>query len=625
MRITTKITFSFLLLMILIMALAMSALYVVGKRYMTNAIFDHLITTSEARADNIDTYLEMQKIIVKQLSECILLERFLSTSREASNYVERLRIATERLKRIQEVNEDLFYECFIMNKEGRIVASSNMGSVGLDRADDAYFLGAKKEGVYIKDAYYSKITKQASLTFSAPIINRKTGEFLGVVVNRVSLSSLNKITADRTGLGETGETYLVNKNGYILTQSRFVDNAPLALMVISKIRRDDLDHDRRVSTVSHIYNSHIYTNYNGIKVLGVCARISRMQWCLLTEISTSEAFAPLHRLNFVLLAITILALVLTWLAGRFAARLIAEPIYQLHRGTEIIGQGDLDYKVDMKADDEIGALSKAFDKMTGNLKKTTTSIVSLEMEVVERKKAEEEAKKAVQIKSEFISMVSHELRTPLTVIKEGIAMTLDGLAGPLNDEQRDFLVAAKRNVDRLTRLINNILDFQKLESGKVDFNIEKDDINEVIKVVQKELAYQAKEKGLDLILKLGENLPMIKFDRDKITQVLMNLINNSIKFTDKGSITISTTQEGNVIGVSVKDTGIGIEKKEIPRLFHKFEQVSKTEDKRTGGTGLGLAISKEIIVIHKGKIWVESELGRGATFYFVLPVKERRG
>jgi signal transduction histidine kinase len=622
MKIATKITFSFLLLIVLIMVVAISVMHVVGKRYMTNAIFAHLISTSEARADYINKYLEMHEVIVNQLSESIILEEFLSTSREAPDYAERFEIAAEGLKRTQEANINLFYECFVLSLEGKIVASSNRASVGLDRAGDDYFLGAKKE-VYIKDAYYSKCTKQPTLTFSAPITNHKTKEFLGVVVNKVSLSSLDEITADRTGLGKTGETYLVNKNGYMLTQSRFVKNAPLELAAVTLGRKEALQQAKKFHLPMHKHEPLIFKNYRGIEVLGVCAYISQMQWCLLAEMDKGEALAPLRRLNFVLIALMLLIPVLTWLVGRLIARLIAKPIYRLRRGTEIVGQGDLNYKVGMKTDDEIGDLSRAFDEMTGNLKKTTTSIADLELEVIERKKAEGEAKKAAEVKSEFTSMVSHELRTPLTVIKEGIIMTLDGLAGPLNNEQREFLIAAKRNADRLTRLINNILDFQKLESGKVSFNIKKDDINEVVRGVQKEMAYQAKEKGLDFILKLDEKLLMIRFDRDKIVQVLMNLINNSVKFTDKGSITISTVQEGSVVRVSIKDTGAGIEKKEMPKLFHKFEQLTKFENRKTGGSGLGLAISKEIIAAHKGKIWAESEPGRGATFHFVLPVKER--
>ncbi|MDP2922867.1 MAG: ATP-binding protein [Candidatus Omnitrophota bacterium] len=225
-----------------------------------------------------------------------------------------------------------------------------------------------------------------------------------------------------------------------------------------------------------------------------------------------------------------------------------------------------------------------------------------------------------RIKSDFTSMVSHELRTPLSAIKEGIAIVLDKTAGEINAEQKEFLEIAKRNVDRLTRLINDVLDFQKLESGRTVFNIEENDINEVVKEAQETMVPLAAEKGLYFILKLSEELGKIKFDKDRITQVLANLVNNAIKVTEKGGITVRTGKKDNAILVSVQDTGPGIKNEDIPQLFQRFVQLEKGIYRKPGGTGLGLAISKEIIAAHKGRIWAESEFGKGATFYFTLPV-----
>jgi signal transduction histidine kinase len=129
---------------------------------------------------------------------------------------------------------------------------------------------------------------------------------------------------------------------------------------------------------------------------------------------------------------------------------------------------------------------------------------------------------------------------------------------------------------------------------------------------------------LDIILNLDKNLPKIKCDKDKIVQVLTNLINNAIKFTDKGSVTIFSEKQDNAIEVRIKDTGIGIRKEDLPRLFRAFEQLEKGGDRKTGSTGLGLVISKDIIEKHKGKLWVESEFGKGSQFHILLPIEERR-
>jgi signal transduction histidine kinase len=250
-----------------------------------------------------------------------------------------------------------------------------------------------------------------------------------------------------------------------------------------------------------------------------------------------------------------------------------------------------------------------------------SAIASWLGEVIEHKKMEEKVKEVMEVKSEFISTVSHELRTPLTSIKEGVSIILDGILGKVSDEQKDFLNVVKKNADRLARLIDNVLDFQKLEAGKVKFEMNENNMNEVVKESCRAMSTMVDGKGLKCTFKPDDKLPMVKFDRDKILQVLTNFLSNAIKFTDKGGITVTTSREaGNVIRVSVKDTGSGIKKTDLPKLFKRFEQLGRGGSKKTGGTGLGLAISREIIEYHKGRIWAESEPGKGATFFFELPI-----
>lgn len=241
-------------------------------------------------------------------------------------------------------------------------------------------------------------------------------------------------------------------------------------------------------------------------------------------------------------------------------------------------------------------------------------------DVTYRKKAEEALIDAVKAKTDFAGMVSHELRTPLAIIKEGIAVVLDEIVGGVNEDQRKYLDMAKKNVDRLDRLINAVLDFQKLEFRKTEFPMEDVDMNSLIHVVHHQMILLADKKGLGLTVQLAKDLPRTRINRDKIIQVLINLINNAIKFTDKGSITITTSQGTNFIQVGIQDTGYGIKNEDIPKLFQEFVQLQR----KVGGTGLGLSICKKIIEGHKGKIWAESELGKGSTFYFTLPIKERR-
>jgi signal transduction histidine kinase len=229
------------------------------------------------------------------------------------------------------------------------------------------------------------------------------------------------------------------------------------------------------------------------------------------------------------------------------------------------------------------------------------------------------------MKDEFVNTVSHELRTPLTAVKECLGIVLDGSTGALNEEQKDFLDTAKKNVDRLARLINNVLDFQKLRARKIQFLLRDGDINELVMEVWKTMQPVAKNKGLELSVVLEPGLPKVAMDHDKITQVLMNLVGNAIKCTPAGEIKIITFQKyHNAVCVCVKDTGIGIQKADLDKLFKSFSQIFTDKRVTAGGTGLGLAISKEIVEGHRGKIWAESEFGKGSSFYFVLPLLERR-
>ena len=231
-----------------------------------------------------------------------------------------------------------------------------------------------------------------------------------------------------------------------------------------------------------------------------------------------------------------------------------------------------------------------------------------------------------EAQKEFSSTVSHELRTPLASIKTTIDVVISETPGKLTDEQKNFLNKAKANVDRLNRLVNDVLSLSKLESGKAALELQLNDISAIIKEVADVQESVARQKGIYLTIQMPQDMPKIYFDADKINQVLNNLISNAIKFTDKGGIEVSSMveQEKNSVVVTVKDTGPGIRAEDIPKLFQKFQQLGDHATRQTGGTGLGLAICKEIIARHAGKIWVESEVGKGSAFSFLLPLKERR-
>ena len=244
--------------------------------------------------------------------------------------------------------------------------------------------------------------------------------------------------------------------------------------------------------------------------------------------------------------------------------------------------------------------------------------VAVSRDITERKRMVETLQRAVMVKTEFTSMVSHELRTPLTAIKEGINVVEDGTAGPLNQHQANFLALAKRNVDRLHRLINDTLDFSKLERGDFHLELRMHDLNALTSEVVQQQRLAAKKHGLQLEQSLDENLGEVRLDPDRISQVLVNLIGNAIRYGGGGWVEVTTRQEGDEAVVKVQDGGPGIPAQKLDHIFEAFVQLSTGPGRRVGGTGLGLAICKQIIELHGGRIWVESEVGKGSAFYFAL-------
>ena len=226
------------------------------------------------------------------------------------------------------------------------------------------------------------------------------------------------------------------------------------------------------------------------------------------------------------------------------------------------------------------------------------------------------------IQKEFSATVSHELRTPLASIKAAIDIVMSLTPGPLTNDQKNFLGKAKDNIDRLNRLINDILDLAHLESGKTSLNIESKNLNDIIVAVVDMQQGVAKNKNLFLTHTLDSHIQNVSLDDDKVRQVLVNLMSNALKFTDKGGVKVISTlmPEQNLVKVSVEDSGPGIKKEDVHKLFHKFQQLGDPVLRKTGGTGLGLAICQEIVRQHGGKIWVESEVGKGSSFCFTLPL-----
>ncbi len=294
--------------------------------------------------------------------------------------------------------------------------------------------------------------------------------------------------------------------------------------------------------------------------------------------------------------IAIAALAGALLISFFITRTITKPISRLIDKTREIAKGIFKEDLQISSPPEIKELSQAINSMCAQLKALD------------------------QMKSDFFSMISHELRTPLTSIKVGSELLLQESGRQISESQKEILGILSRESQRLIDLVNSILDLAKMEAGVMVFQFKPTNIGPLIQQVVEEFKPLALGTGINLRLEDLTNLPLVKLDAEKIKQVVRNFIGNAIKFTPKGGqVTISAFEKGGSLQVCVKDTGPGIPKESLPKIFEKFQQASLQKTSLMKGTGLGLAIAKQIILAHGGKIWAESEAGQGSSFFFALP------
>jgi signal transduction histidine kinase len=297
-----------------------------------------------------------------------------------------------------------------------------------------------------------------------------------------------------------------------------------------------------------------------------------------------------------------------------------------------------------------GELRKHREHLEELVSERTSELVAanerLKKEIAERKRAEEALRKAHEeveakvaertrelaqantqlkemdrLKSEFLATMSHELRTPLNSIIGFNGIVLKGIAGKINEEQKKQLSMAYSSAKHLLNLINDILDLSRIEAEKMEISMERFKIEEVISQVAQTLCPMISQKRLRLLTEIPDETPEIYSDRKKVLQILLNLVNNAVKFTDKGEIKIGCETGNGNLKVHVSDTGIGIKRENMDYLFEAFRQVDGTARRRYRGVGLGLYLCKKLVVLLGGKIWVESEYGKGSKFTFTLPVR----
>jgi signal transduction histidine kinase len=324
-------------------------------------------------------------------------------------------------------------------------------------------------------------------------------------------------------------------------------------------------------------------------------------------------------------------------------RILLRPIDQLAAATERIGKGELAMGVDIPSRDEIGDLSRAFNHMTlqiresrDNLEKkveertrqleenieelnrarmaTLRMLENLESAKKELEKANRELREMDETKLKFIGTASHELKTPLTAIKSNIDFLLSERGGKVPRDLKPYLQTIQRNTNRIQATMDHMLDLTRIKSGRLSLSPEPILLCDVVQGYVNEI--KPVDKELTIQLHIPETLRVLA-DRNGLHDIFINLLSNAFKFTSEGgSIAIRAGRQDGLVLHEIRDTGIGIPEDQVVKIFEEFHQV---ESGKHGGTGLGLAIAKRLVEEHGGRIWAESEVGKGSTFYFTLP------
>jgi signal transduction histidine kinase len=538
----------------------------------------------------------------------------------------------------------------------RIADTSGIG-IGKQNELELYF----KESVQGKisaasDIKMSSTLNQPIIYFASPIKD-KNNEMFGVVVSRVSITKLYEITKGAAGIYEELMVDLVDKDGLLLYSNHNKKG-------ILKDNLTEWESFQRSRAGEKTGNA-VHTDLGEEEMIYVFVReqgyfdFKGNGWTLIIHVPTRVAFLPAVGLRNVTIIVLLLLIAPALLISFLFSKTITKPMTKLRDATTKIGKGEYGLQIKIKTGDEIETLSDAFNTLSTDLKKSQEKLQDysrgLEKKVNERtkqlneriKESEEtkiatlniledveetrieldktykELKKLDKMKAEFMNISAHELKTPLIPIIGYLDMVIRGEMGKITPKEKESLAIALRSAQRLQRLVSDILNISKLETGTMKFYIDDVSLTVLLSNLVESMMPFANEKKIKLTSKIDKNLPLIKGDISRITEVFENLINNAIKFTEKGEVLIESKIEGKNMIISVKDSGLGMSKEFIKKkLFKKFQQEDSTERRKYGGTGLGLAICKSIVERHKGRIWAESEIGKGSTFYVSLPIKK---
>jgi diguanylate cyclase (GGDEF)-like protein len=502
----------------------------------------------------------------------------------------------------------------IYDKYGGLVSASDKVP-NFDVSSTGWFKSAirLKGKTEISDFFTYGQSNHKVISISAPILDGelKTVGAIHFVLN--INSTISEII--NTPFGKTGHFHMVSENGEIISNPPEYDETLSRNTILMALKSG---------------KSFIQIKEKGKEELS--AGVSRVQklkeasdsgfnsrkWYVFTEKKTSEVLSPLIKIMFIAGMPALFVIAIIAIIGAYASKRLVEPIERLKNGALVIGKGNLDYRLNISTGDETEELSNAFNSMAENLKISDNNLRS---QADKLRTTNEQLEAANKLKSEFLANMSHELRTPMNSIIGFAEVLNDKIFGDLNEKQLKYINNIHSSGKHLLNLINDILDLSKVEAGKMDLSLEKFSVARALTDIETIIWPLAGKKNLNLSVQKGESLPEITADLGKFKQIMYNLLSNAVKFTpESGSVSVTSDIREGFLEINVTDSGIGIKPEYAELIFEEFKQIDDSLSREYEGTGLGLALTKKLVELHGGRIWVNSELGEGSTFTFIIPI-----
>ncbi|MBI4849180.1 MAG: HAMP domain-containing protein [Nitrospirae bacterium] len=657
MKFTTKLIALFAAIFLVSSSVVVYFIYYSNIRTLEDEIKDRLEDQAFHTMDKIDRMLYERYTDIKFLAADPVISSKNSTPKQIS---EKLRQYLKSYK--------IYASLSFFNMNRIRLADTTGKRIGEQHAGDDYWVDILKGRDLVLDIHQSTSLKQPAFHF-ASIVRDSEGAPIGVVVSRMPASVLYDILKLASGIHSKEEHLnidLIDRDGLILystynTAGILKERAFDAEFVKSSLARGLKIGSRRhyhpvIGDAIHVFVSE--PGYQEFRGNG---------WALIVYFPEQEAIAPAVALRNRLLFIFSVTGALILLSMLFFLRKVTKPLIDLHDAAAAIGTGNLDATVKVASNDEVGALAGSFNKMAMDLKESHKKLLAhsqeletrveertstlakvneqLQIELIERERIEEKllqlketAVAASRAKTEFIANMNHELRTPLNSVIGFSEVLNDELYGSLNAKQKEYLADIMTSGRHLLSLINNILDISKVEAGRMELETGLFLLSGAIDTSMAMLREKANKHNISLSLDMKPGADIyIEADERKFKQIMLNLLSNALKFMpDGGSVRVSAqkgvrgqglgvrekpTPDTDFLEISVTDSGIGIKPEDIPNLFKEFTQLESAYTKKHEGTGLGLSLTRKMVELHGGKIWAESEFGKGSAFVFTIPVR----